>query len=89
VIEACSLALIASIVACFAVTAATVAIGDEGLGGLEFGLRGLAVYQFAYLWPWWRAAKRREHHEIVLGIKLAAGLTALVVGLCWSTFDHF
>jgi hypothetical protein len=48
------------------------------------GWSGVAVYQFAYLWPLWRLAARRGRPSFAVGLKFAAGLTALVVGLCWS-----
>jgi hypothetical protein len=87
----CLIALVVNAVACTVVTTAGVAIDSAlnpgsygGLAGLIIGLNGLAVYQLAYLWPWWRAETRRGRRDAALGIKIAAGLTALVVGVCWT-----
>ncbi len=56
----------------------------RGLAGLLIGINGIAVYQFSYLWPWWRRSKKQGHPKRALGIKIAAGVTCLIVGGCWT-----
>jgi hypothetical protein len=80
---ACLLALGVNGAACVLVSLA-VQEAVHSVGALFVAIEGVAVYQFAYLWPWWRSAARRGDHDVAFGVKLAAGVTALVGGVCWS-----
>jgi hypothetical protein len=82
----------ANAVACGAVTSIAYIIDAEigkgairGVAGLILGLNGIVLYQFTYLWPWWRAMDRRGRRSAAIGIKLTAALTALHVGICWAS----
>lgn len=74
-----------SVDAC-AVFVVFIVLSSVDMRNKAFAIAGstVGIYQFAYLWPWWRSARRRRLAAFSGGLKAAAASALLFSGGCWT-----